>query len=247
MELITRLVLALVLVGSGLGADFSGSGDDIDQADAVFDLSTDYTFCVWLSEAAENRWRVPIDKHVSYTDRQLFFAITPASDASGQDRLIGDASSGGVGSAGYNIGATDVIADGTWRHGCITFSSSSSAIGYNNAVAQGTDSSVAALNTGGNLKIGDSAAVGSAEVDGELLDVRVYSRKLSAAEVQTLFSSEGRHSILPDVAWYPMMEGAPGVAMSAGATVRDYGINGVHATPGATKPSYAESPLRGHR
>lgn len=83
--------------------------------------------------------------------------------------------------------------------------------------------------------------------DGIIEDVRIYTRALSAAEIETIYASEGVDGIVDGLQarWY-MREGGAGATATGASTVRDLSNNGLHATPTAS-PLYADSLIRGPR
>jgi hypothetical protein len=93
-------------------------------------------------------------------------------------------------------------------------------------------------NTGAS---GPTNETGNASID----DWRLYSRALTAAEVQTIYNLNGNDGIVNGLyGWFKFDEGVPGNSIS---TAIDYSGNGNNLTPlgsGATAPAYAASTLR---
>lgn len=70
---------------------------------------------------------------------------------------------------------------------------------------------------------------------GELHDARLYTRALSAAEVQEIAASKGKDSIINGLVWWcPMNDGPPDTTVSGTGVVKDRCDKKFHPTPGAT-------------
>ena len=70
---------------------------------------------------------------------------------------------------------------------------------------------------------------GGTSLHGAMDDIRVYDRKLSDEE--WLACARGEMIWEGLVSWWKARELAPGVAVAAGASVKDEGLNGNHGTP----------------
>jgi len=83
--------------------------------------------------------------------------------------------------------------------------------------------------------------------DGNIEDVRLYNRILSAAEIQTIYVSKGIDGIFNGlVGRWVRDEGAPGVTASGASTNKDLSENGNHGTP-TSSPVYAVSTIKKKR
>lgn len=78
---------------------------------------------------------------------------------------------------------------------------------------------------------------------GQIDDVRVYDRVLSANEIKTIHAAQGHDGIVNGLAArYTLNEDAPGVAASGAGVIKDVGPNKLNGTPVNT-PTWAESQL----
>jgi hypothetical protein len=94
--------------------------------------------------------------------------------------------------------------------------------------------------TAANFGIGGRGDNGSNPFDGTIDDVRVYSRALSAAEINNLYYARGRDNILYLLAHrYPMNEGSAGTTASGTNATKDK-CQGFNGTP-TNSPVYASS------
>lgn len=99
--------------------------------------------------------------------------------------------------------------------------------------------------TATNFGIGGRGDSGSNPFDGVIDDVRVYSRALSAVEINNLYYANGRDNILYSLAHrYPMNEGTVGATASGTNATKDK-CQGFNGTP-TNSPTYAAS-LVSHR
>jgi hypothetical protein len=81
-------------------------------------------------------------------------------------------------------------------------------------------------------------------VNGKIDDVRIYTKSLSAAEIQTIYAARGHDNLLDGlVSRWLLNEKAKGVTVSGSNSVKDIGSGGNHGTPGTSNCSYAESVL----
>jgi hypothetical protein len=98
-----------------------------------------------------------------------------------------------------------------------------------------------------NMTIGSEAGVSGHVFDGFMDDLRVYNRRLSQAELQTIHACRGTDNIVNGlVARWQMDEQANGVAASGSGVVRDVGPNGHHGTP-SNSPTYRTGVIRSRR
>jgi hypothetical protein len=90
-----------------------------------------------------------------------------------------------------------------------------------------------------NGAIGADESFGGGFFDGRIQDVRIYNRALSADEINDIFQSRGRDSIVLGLqSRFKLIEQNPGVAVAAGS-VKDSGIQGSVLSPN-NSPPYAE-------
>lgn len=142
--------------------------------------------------------------------------------------------------------AGGTIAAGQRTHVAITMDYSGQAFAlYLDGVSVAT-SSPAGWTANASNTASASASIGAQDdgsanfVDGRIQDCRCYSRALSAAEIQTIFSCEGRDGIVNGLqSRFKLTELAPGSTASGAGTVRDSGLQQNNGTPTAS-PVYAE-------
>lgn len=98
------------------------------------------------------------------------------------------------------------------------------------------------------LTIGNRTGGGVGEgLNGVLDDVRVYNRRLSAAEVQTIHAARGQDSILDGLVTRLLFEeGGPGSSPAGVGSVKDLSNNQNHYTPTGS-PLFSESVLSKRR
>lgn len=96
--------------------------------------------------------------------------------------------------------------------------------------------------------IGNRTGMASAQgLNAVLDDFRVYNRKLSASEIQSIFAARGRDSIRQGLLSRVLFNGgAPGTSPVGVGSVKDHGPNGVHYGPSGA-PVYAEKFVSGSR
>jgi len=92
----------------------------------------------------------------------------------------------------------------------------------------------------------DVSAAGK-ELDGFLDDVRIYNRRLSAAEIQTIYASRGTDGIISSlVSRWQFDELEAGATATGASTLKDIGPNGNHGTPN-NSPTYTTGVIRSRR
>lgn len=125
-----------------------------------------------------------------------------------------------------------------WTHIAVTYDRSNNTndpIFYINGLSvtvteESTPSGTIATSSS-DVTIGNRTA-GDRTFDGSIEDLRIYSRILSAAEIQTIYTSEGTDSIVENLELrYVMAEGADGVATAGTQTIKDESTFGRHGTP----------------
>lgn len=148
-----------------------------------------------------------------------------------------------------------VYPTGEWLHTGFTYHSAGDSgagwIGYLNGSALGSSSgksgSVNIDNTvdfwiGGNPPITEPR-----QFDGHLADVRVYTRALTAAEMQTIYASRGTDGIVDGLLHrWPLDELELGAAATGTGTIKDVGPGKIDGDP-VGSPTYVDSPLRTRR
>jgi hypothetical protein len=148
----------------------------------------------------------------------------------------------------YNWGGNTVVlagstpTAGSWHHLAYTFNGTNQILYIDGALSNQTTTaaqtgSVTSFELFGN-QWGENATV-------ILEDLRVYSRTLAAAEIETIYSCRGTDRIMSGlVSRYLFNEQAPSTSPGAGGTVRDVGENGNHGiafSDTVTNYTYQES------
>lgn len=120
---------------------------------------------------------------------------------------------------------------------------------YLNGVLDAGPLTVAGANVAAAIMtLGNRTGVGSADVlNGLLDDVRFYNRRLSAAEIQSIFSARGRDSVRQGLlSRITFPGGVPGTSPVGVGSVKDYGPTGIHYSPTGS-PVYGEKFVSGSR
>jgi hypothetical protein len=141
-------------------------------------------------------------------------------------------------------GATAISA-ATWTFFAMVYDSVDKTL-YINAVQDATEASADGdVNTNADpFKIGAvDAGTNVREFDGLLDDIRVYTRALSLAELQTIYTLVGQDNIVNDLLWrWRMNELSPGTAATIANSIIDLAGN-QNGDP-ENSPVYAEGILR---
>jgi hypothetical protein len=138
-------------------------------------------------------------------------------------------------SQGMGSGWTaSVLPVGEWHHIAGQFVPSTAVqIWYDGALSNEntTDVPAAMYDAANNVTIGNRPD-GSQPYDGNVEDVRIYDRNLSAKEMNEIFQAKGRDGIINGlVSRWMMNEAAPGVTPSGSDSVKDMGPGRNHGTP----------------
>ena len=154
---------------------FDGVDDWVTVPDtASLDLSTGMTLEAWVRPAALGRWRTVLAKERSGGIVYAMHASEDASKPLGQVDIDGEQSAVGPSSLPLNA----------WSHLAATYDGTTVRLYVNGALAgSSTDAGSIPASTG-PLRLGGNA-IWQEWFRGELDDVRVYGRALSAAELQT--------------------------------------------------------------
>jgi DUF1680 family protein len=145
---------------------------------------SDFTVAVWVNLVANTQWSRIFD-FGSGTGSYMF--LTPRSSAGGLRFAI---TTGGAG-AEQKISATSPLATGAWKHVAVTVTAGTGILYVDGAeVARGsitlTPSSLGG--TAGTF-IGKSQYAGDPLLNGQVDQLRIYSRALAAADVLSLFQN----------------------------------------------------------
>jgi len=141
---------------------------------------------------------------------------------------------------------------GVWYHivttGEFTGGNSITDIYVDGVLDAGPTTVVGSATAAAVMTIGNRTGIASTEgLNGLLDDFRVYSRRLSAAEIQTIHAARGHDSILDGlVARLLFEEGDPGSSPAGAGSVKDVSDNQNHYTPTGS-PVFRESLLSTRR
>ena len=138
--------------------------------------------------------------------------------------------------------------DSLWHHICVTYDGTNAAAGaaiYVDGAIQAVtvpadDAMDGPATSGVNLTVG--ARQTAQYLAGDISDVRVYGRELSAEEVDTIEHLAGRDRIVDGLLFHlPLNEAPPGTAVPTGAdALRDKGPDGFHGTVAGGTPDYVQ-------
>lgn len=138
------------------------------------------------------------------------------------------------------------VAPGVWTFFAMVYDGANKTL-YLNAVQDATEA-----DAGGNiatdadpLRLGGVKTNGGVvrELDGLLADIRVYTRALSLAELQTMFNCKGKDGIILGLHWRWMQrELSPGIAAIVASSIIDFAGN-FNGTP-ENSPVYQAGILR---
>lgn len=132
------------------------------------------------------------------TTQQSFFAVCGISGTSEQAGLHFGVKSGAAACWAYSSSSNIVttattLTSGTWNHIAFTFDGTTN-IAYLNGVASGTTSTTThPTSTPTTLQINGNYNTSTYATDGSVDDFRFYSRALSAAEIQSIYTLGGMH------------------------------------------------------
>jgi len=153
----------------------------------------------------------------------------------------------------YAITGTSVINFGTFSNGtlyhCVATWNVSSTAGQ--AYRDGSLVSSASDRNGvtaGLFTLSGRNGIGQ-YFEGELYDIRIYNRILSANEILTIYNSKGMDSIVYGMIHRWMMnEQSPGIAFSGSGAAKDIGANQLNLTAYTGPPAYIyDASLSGRR
>lgn len=148
--------------------------------------------------------------------------------------------------------STTILTVGPWYHvvctGELTAGNSITDIYIDGVLDAGPTTVVGAATAAATMTIGNRTGAASTEgLNGLLDDLRVYDRRLSAGEIQTIHAARGHDAILDGlVARVLFAEGDPGSSPAGAGSVKDVSLNANHYTPTGS-PVFSESLLSKRR
>jgi hypothetical protein len=159
----------------GGALSFDGVNDWVTINDtAVLDLTTGMTLEAWVNASAVTNWRTVVLKERTGS---LSYALYGANGASRPAAYVN------IGGADVGVNATANLALNTWTHLAVTYDGATIRV-YVNGTQVATRAQTGPITTStGVLRIGGNA-VWSEFFQGLIDEVRIYSRALTAAEIQ---------------------------------------------------------------
>lgn len=147
-----------------------------------------------------------------------------------------------------NVDSIATINDGNWHHVVGVYNGATPIDIYIDGVLDNTSAGNAPASTG---TTGNDVSVGAVNTarffTGDIDDVRVYDRALSAAEVATIFAARGTDGIVSGLIGRLLLnEGAPGTVASGAGLNKDISNNGNNGTP-TNSPTFTDGILRFRR
>lgn len=172
----------------GQAFTFNGSSQDIAIASASYGITTNYTLSAWVKTLSATTQIIMAQDDLTGNQRNFQFRLETTGKV-GFVRLS-------VGTLLAFFTSNKTVNDGKWHHIIATFSNSVGSVIYIDGVLDATDG-VTTNNGNGNeiLGIGNyysGGVPGSGNYfNGQLDDLRVYARTLSALEVNQLYRQNG--------------------------------------------------------
>jgi DUF1680 family protein len=215
----------------GGAVQLSGTGQYVSLPASIVGSLTDFTVACWVNLAANTTWSRIFDFGTGTTS-YMFLTVN-----AGSGPRFSITTSGAGGEQQVNYGTR--LPTGTWTHVAVTLAGSTATL-YVNGTAVASNANVtftpSSLGATGNNWIGRSQ-YGDPDLNGDVDEFQIYSRALSAAEVQSLTASAGGSPGGGDIAWYRFDE-TSGVA-AADSSPGHHDASVVTTSTGAPGPSHA--------
>ncbi len=167
----------------GNAATMNGTGEYVSLPGGIESGLTSFSICAWVNLGASTQWSRIFDFGTGTT---TYMFLTPNGGAG----LRFGITTGGNGQEQQLNGPA--LATGSWQEVAVTLGGSTGTLYVNGAaVAQNTSMTLnpASLGTTTHNWLGRSQFAVDPYLDGQLDDVRIYDRALSAAEVQALYAN----------------------------------------------------------
>jgi len=201
---------------SGLGNDATNSGTTITDGKFVFDGVSDYisqdmpshngfasgTIAVWFKADASQVTNARLVSIGEDAANQVEFFIDAAKKLNAFAYISW--------AVQFNFVSDSTVNDDAWHHGVMTWESNSALMYVDGTLQAASDTSTAVSLTSaaGKLSIGEKFDISGKVFNGELDDIRIFNRALSAAEITTLYnntiqdeSANGNHGVMTNGAY----------------------------------------------
>lgn len=215
----------------GGAVQLSGTGQYVSLPAGIVGSLTEFTVACWVNLAASTTWSRIFDFGTGTTS-YMFLTVNAGS---GPRFSITTSGASGEQQVSYGTG----LPTGTWTHVAVTLAGNTAAL-YVNGTAVASNANVtltpSSLGATGNNWIGRSQ-YGDPDLDGDVDEFQIYSRALSAAEVQSLTTSAGGSPGGGDIAWYRFDETSGNTAADSSPSHHDATV--VTTSTGAPGPSHA--------
>lgn len=163
----------------GKALSFDGSNDHVSVPDSSsLDLTNKMTIEAWVRPTAGSGWRTVMMKENGSELAYGMYARESSNRPSGWLRI--NPTSG----SSFSAGATPGLALNTWTHMATTYDGTTLRLFINGAQRATRATTGSMYTTAGPLKFGGNAMWGE-YFAGQLDEIRVYNRALTAAEIQT--------------------------------------------------------------
>jgi uncharacterized protein len=215
----------------GGAVSLSGTGQYVSLPAGILASLTDVTIACWVNPAADTNWSRIFDFGTGTTS-YMFLTVNAGQ---GPRFSITTGGSGGEQQVNY----ATALPLGAWTHVAVTLTGGTATL-YVNGTAVASNGSVtltpSSLGSTGNNWIGRSQ-FGDPDLNAGVDEFQIYSRALSAAEVQSLTTSAGGSPGGGDVAWYRFDETSGSTAADSSPAHHDATV--VTTSTGAAGPSHA--------
>lgn len=203
---------------------------------------TEYTITGWTEFNFASNFLVVISKNINFDDRNFWIVAWDDNFGGPNGNLVWRCSTSTITTVELISGFR--VDDGVRRFFAITAGSGSAEMFINNSSVDTTTYSGTIETPSVDTNIGLDNSASGRYMDGNLEDIRIYDRKLSDAEIQTIYSSEGLDGIKNGlVSRYLLNEESPGTTVTS---VKDLAGN-VDSSSITGSPTYTASKLKRSR
>jgi hypothetical protein len=193
-------------------------------------LTNALTVCSWCQVTASGSLQMIINRQTGTTPANEWWSLNLSGQA--PRALIGDATS----VTGVQAAVPTALALNTWYHLAMTYDGTNILL-YKDGVliGSGTRTLTFGADTSGVVIGANAQSAGDTNIQefflGNLEDLRVYSRVLSANELVTIMNSAGRDAIFNNILFHLRMNELSAGTATGANSIKDDSINSLHATP----------------